>query len=126
MSAFVCSKNHIAAVAAFGASKNAYLGSSYASFDSIYKALAEANVRSVCRRYGDDADEYSGILAPPDSRRSPKCSAVEVVKLCQCLAYQCSEAEDWKDSAASGLLDGILSAAINALPGYDEAKWAIG
>jgi len=126
MSAFVCSKNHIAAVAAFGSSKHAFLGGGYASFDSIYKTLADANVRSVCHRYGESADEYDSLLPPPDSRRAPKCSAIEIVKLCDCLDYQSSETDDWRESEACKLLGRIRNAAINALPGYDEAKWAIG
>jgi hypothetical protein len=128
MSAFVCSKKHIAAIANYAVAKQVWTGTGSAKpkdFASIYKTLAEANVRSVCHRYADeDAVGYADFL------RAPRCgsvnhSAVEVVKLCDCLDYQSCETDDWRGSDACRLLDNIRSAAIRALPGYDEAKWAI-
>jgi len=129
MSAFVVSKNHLAAIAAFGALKQVSTGTSNVGFDfgSIYKTLAEANVRSVCHRYGDSKDEYRNFLKPP--ARVPRLqlpTAIQIVKLCDCLDYQSCETDDWRGSEACKLLGHIRNAAIRALPGYDEAKWAIG
>jgi len=128
MSAFVCSKNHIAAVANYAASKGVWLGTGSAKpedFGRIYKTLAEANVRSVCHRYeDDDTENYADVLRAP-RRAVSSHSAVEIIKLCDCLDYQSCEVDDWRESDACRLLNNIRSAAINALPGYDEAKWAI-
>ena len=128
MSAFVCSKKHISAVAGYAVAKQVWLGTGSAKptdFGRIYKTLAEANVRSVCHRYADDtAENYADVL------RAPRCgsvnhSAIEIIKLCDCLEYQSSEGDGWRESDAYRLLGNIRTAAINALPGYEEAKWAI-
>jgi len=129
MSAFVCSKNHIAAVASYAVAKKVWLGNASAKdsdFKSIYETLAKANVVSVCHRYADDKpEEYGDVLRAP-RLSSVQHSAIQIVKLCDCLAYQSSETEDWQSSDACKLLGRIRDAAINALPGYDDVKWAIG
>jgi hypothetical protein len=128
MSAFVCSKSHIAAIASFAVSKQVWTGTGsakLADYKSIYKALAEANVRSVCHRYADDsADNYSDLLRVP--KHSPvQYSPIQIVKLCDCLDYQSCETEDWRESPECKLLENIKQAAVCSIPGYDEAKWAV-
>ena len=128
MSAFVCSKKHIAEVANYAVARKVWLGSGSAKsedFGRIYKSLAEANVHGVCNRYSDDkASDYADVL------RAPRCgssslSAVEIIKLCDCLEYQSSEVDGWQESYAYRLLNSVRAAAINALPGYEDAEWAI-
>jgi hypothetical protein len=128
MSAFVCSQNHIAAIASYAVAKKVWLGNASAKdsdFKSIYETLARANVVSVCHRYSDDKPEnYRDVLRSP-KLSSVQHSALQIVKLCDCLDYQSCETEDWRDSDACKLLSRIRDAAINALPGYDDVKWAI-
>jgi hypothetical protein len=126
MSAFVCSKNHIAAVANYAVTKGVWLGTGSAKpddFGRVYETLAEANVRSVCHRY-EDAGDYADVLRAP-RRGASSHTAVEIIKLCECLDYQSSEVKDWRESDACRLLDNIRATATRHLPGYDEAKWAI-
>jgi hypothetical protein len=52
-------------------------------------------------------------------------SPVEILKACQCLDFQCCEHEEWHESPAKRMLDAIMGAVIEALPGYDSAPWAI-
>jgi hypothetical protein len=128
MSAFVCSKNHIAAVAHYAVTKGVWLGEGSAKpedFGRVYKALAKANVRSVCHRYeDDDAGNYADVLRAP-RRGASSHTPVEIIKLCECLDYQSSEVDDWRESEACRLLDNIRATAVCALPGYADAQWAI-
>jgi len=128
MSAFVCSKNHIAAVASYAVAKKVWLGNASAKdsdFKSIYETLARANVASVCYRYGDDKPEnYRDVLRAP-KLSAVQHSAIQIVKLCDCLDYQSCETDGWRSSDACKLLSRIRDAAINSLPLYDDAEWAI-
>jgi hypothetical protein len=127
MSAFVCSKKHVAALATFAVAKKVWLGSKSAGpgdYESIYKTLAAENVRSVCHRYAaDKAENYADFLKPQG--KFVVDNPVSIIKLAQCLDYQSCETDDWKDTQACGILKSIINAAINALPGYDAAPWAI-
>ena len=51
--------------------------------------------------------------------------AVQIVKACDCLAYQSDSWIDWPGSEAFRVLDAIRDAAIRALPGYDAAAWEL-
>jgi hypothetical protein len=127
MSAFVVSKKHVAALANFAVSHKVWLGSKSAGpgdYESIYKTLAAENVRSVCHRYAaDKAENYADFLKPQG--KFVVDNPVSIIKLAQCLDYQSCETDDWKDTQACGILKSIINAAINALPGYDAAPWAI-
>jgi hypothetical protein len=127
MSAFVVSRKHLTEIAAFASSGESSPHNREQRFRHVYETLATANVASVCARYQDEKPEdyipftkaYYGAVA--------KCSvaAVEVLKLLDCLEYQSCERDDWETSEAHKLLDYIRAAAISALPGYEEAAWAI-
>lgn len=127
MSAFVCGKKHIAALATFAVAKKVWLGSKSAGpgdYESIYKTLASENVRSVCHRYADEKPEaYAEFLKPQG--KFVVADPVSVLKLAQCLDYQSCETDDWQDTQACRILKHIIAAAIDALPGYDAAPWAI-
>lgn len=129
MSAFVVSKKHIAVLANFAVAKKVWLGDRSAGpqdFEYVYKTLAEENVRSVCHRYAAEKPEaYADFLRPTGRRALVISDPVAVLKLCQCLDYQSCETDDWQETRACSLLKNIISAAIDALPGYDEAPWAV-
>jgi hypothetical protein len=128
MSAFVVSKKHVAALANYAVSKKVWLGGKSAGpadFESIYKTLAAENVRSVCHRYADEKPEAYADFLKPAGRNTVLYTPVAVIKLAQCLDYQSCETDDWKETQACRILKSITSAAIDALPGYQEAPWAI-
>lgn len=129
MSVFVCSKNHLSALAHYAATKRVWTGAGTAKpddFKAIYKTLAAENVRSVCHRYEDDKPEnYADVLSVRGLTPHVIRDAVQVIKLADCLDYQSRETDDWKETQAYRILQGIRTAATNSLPGYDEAKWAI-
>ena len=45
------------------------------------------------------------------------------LKLCNCLAYQSNETEDWEQTAACKQLHRIRGTAVETVPGYDQAPW---
>lgn len=119
MSAFVCSREHILAVAAAA-------GSHSCSLKASYDALLAANVRSVCTRYDDDRPENYDYLRWEDSADPPPLlEAVQVIKLAESLKYQSSEYPEYAGSAAEYLADMAIRKAHKRLPGYEEAEWSI-
>lgn len=129
MSAFVVSKKHVAALAYYAVAKKIWLDGRSATredFKSIYSVLAAENVRSVCCRYdGDKAENYEDFVHPRTVTPHVVDTPVEILKLVECLDYQSCETDDWQDTRACKILGRIRNAAINSLPGYDDAKWAI-
>lgn len=129
MSAFVCSKKHVAALANYAVAKKVWLGGKSAGpgdFKAIYETLAAENVRSVCHRYDDDKPEnYADFVNARGVKPEVIVDPVSIIKLAQCLDYQSCETDDWKDTQACRILKGVIAAAIDALPGYQEAPWAI-
>lgn len=51
--------------------------------------------------------------------------SVQAIKAAQCYEYQCDGWGMWADSKPKKLMEAITTFAINKLPGYDEAQWAI-
>jgi len=129
MSAFVVSKKHLATIANFAVKHATWLDDHHATeadYNHIYKTLAAENVRSVCARYPDDsAAEYADFLRPTLKGKTPPVSSVAILKLCDCLSYQSSETDDWETTAACKLIKRIRDLAVNLIPGYEEAPWAI-
>lgn len=92
--------------------------------DVVGQMLLDTNFRSVNSRYGltmesRPADKYEHY------RRTTSPNTVQVIKSIQCLQHQCSEAADWKDSAADRFLKALLAFAITKLPGYEAAIWGV-
>ena len=142
MSAYVCSKAHIKALAIFAVRKNhgcMFVDPSYvdgakdvaSKYPEVvatrYAALLLAeNVRSVRSRYADDDGDYEEInIGTNEVFRSTALNPVTILKLCNCLSYQSCESEDWETTNAYKLLQQIKDAAIRILPGYEEAPWGI-
>lgn len=83
--------------------------------------LRAENLRSLNARYGESAATFGddGYTFQRINQTDP----VTVLKSLHCLRYQSCEAEDYGQTLASALLDAIERAAINALPGYNDAPW---
>ena len=97
------------------------------------ETLWQENIRSVQTRYPDDTwDSLPGPCAKPEHLTvttqevlSDRChpTPVAILKMCDCYEYQSSETDDWDRTLAHEILSLIRSAAIVALPGYDDAPW---
>jgi len=95
--------------------------------------LYQENIRSVRARYPDDTrDELPGPNVKPlhivvthkhFEHVKWALKPVAILKMCDGLNYQSCETEDWEQTVAFRLLDGIRHAAISALPGYEDAPW---
>jgi hypothetical protein len=129
MSAFLCTDDHITAICTFACNTrnveayiyNRGMRQRIAGMDhgALFRLLKQANLDSLTARYGDGptvAEERTGTLRLP---------VVDVIKAIDCLAYQSCEVADWDATDAAKTLDSIREAAIDKLPGYDEAAWAI-
>lgn len=123
MSAFQCSNKHISALASYAMMHNIHVvtGTGVTTLDrDIAKVLYDANVESLQACYGERVE-----IAPFRFEVVELPSAVQVIKACHCFAYQSCEFDGWRDSMACRLLEAIEGNALQHLPGYAEADWAI-
>jgi len=103
----------------------------------IYADVLHAeNVRSVSYRYSEPAnyengvntDKLPGLIERPETvpvsyeqyRKAGVRDPVVILSMVACLNYQSCETDDWQQTAAYNLLEGIKDAAIRALPGYGD------
>ena len=137
MSAYVVSVAHIAAIVRYGVmarNVNVYhpdapmdlggttiLRLTYERASQVGQLLLNENHASVNYRY----EEHKKPPVYYHTWRGRQLSAVEAIKACDCLDYQCSEHPDWGGSLAKAVLTSIREAAIGHLPGYEEAPWEI-
>lgn len=129
MSAFICSDKHINSIVRFACKQNVVTYSINPELrwsvsgreQKTAELLYAENVRSVNYRYLQD-EANDGIIYDPFA---PDLRAIEVIKACDCLAYQSCEHPDWDSSLACVLLKAIQRKAIDLLPGYSNAQWEI-
>ena len=129
MSAFICSDRHINAIVRFASTNNVRVihGNPTISLvvagkeQHVSELLLSENMKSVNYRYGT-SDAATGI--DYDSF-APDLRAIEVIKACDCLAYQSCEHPEWNESFACRFLHEVQRKAIQLLPGYDKARWEV-
>ena len=99
---------------------------------AVGQMLWNANADSIFARYPDTHGDLSNAPGPIgefyvyDEHRPQYGLVVEpvqVLKSCNCFAYQSCEHEGWKDSEAKAFIDALIHHAIGRLPGYDKATW---
>ena len=103
------------------------------SNDDLGAMLWLENLQSVSERYPEDGDGerpgpvglstvtmLSYTYAMPKKLLTP----VQALKALACYEYQACEHSEWKQSEAKDFCDGLRSALISALPGYEEAEWS--
>jgi len=126
MSAYLVTDDHINALITWAfdtrdlKSRFGYLGY---DAQSAAQTLYTANVASLTERYGDQ-----GLPTEFVYRRFAHLnmmSAIQVIKACQCYAYQACEADTWEASTAKCMIDAITAAAITHINGYSDAAWSI-
>lgn len=88
--------------------------------DAMGAAMLYENSRSVAYRY-DDEEPY----AYQYRHHTEPASAVQVIKACDCWRYQTCEHPEHAATVAWAFVDAVREAAIDHLPGYDEAAWSI-
>ena len=137
MSAFIVSDSHLdylcAALVAYqvsvpwddGTFRRSHDPRDDADLQAMRDALEAENVTSVNYRYRISPGESVAHRRAVRHVNRP-IDPVQVMKACQCLEYQSCEHPGWPDSFAKRVLEFLNSAAINRLPGYDKADWAIG
>jgi len=126
MSCFIVSDFHINVIVAFADKVNCLP----CAPELAAQLLAEANCNAFLSRYKERNDlppfEYS-------VEDLTDICPVQIFKACNCLSYQCSDAEDWYDSAACAILKAIEGAAATAsgakdprqTEAYELAMWAL-
>lgn len=129
VSAFICSDTHINAIVRWACEHN--ISTWYSSPSRKFSVagneqqtaelLFSENVKSVNYRYKESSDT-TGIIYDPFA---PDLLPIEVIKACDCLAYQSCEHPEWDDSLSCKLLKQIQRTAITGLAGYGEARWEI-
>lgn len=144
MSAYICSPEHFAALAAFAvkSSKNGVISEwrdhsdPTATARKVATELARENIRSVATRYPGDRELPGPDMSPAEIMqaaanlaesyywRPPTLSPVDLLKMCQGYAYQSCETQDWRDSLAHRQIEWIESSCYSMLPGYDAAPWS--
>lgn len=134
MSAFVVSDLHINVLVSWAGRVRGSIQRSYywqgrripfAGDESrVAQVLYDENARSVDARYREST--------PPrvfpfrfEHGRAASATAVAIIKMAHCLAYQSCETDDWESTEAFAILRGIEDFAMRALPGYDEAPWEL-
>lgn len=147
MSAYIVHPAHVAALAAFAV--ESYHGHDAVIFEykdanpllsarRVAEELMRENIRSVATRYPNDTDgdrpgpggldaeliSEAGALAERYHFERQPLSLVDVLKMCDGLEYQSCETDDYRETLAFRQLDRIRSAAINRLPGYEDAPWS--
>lgn len=117
MSCFIVSDKHLSAIVRWAEQYTTQPGKQQEAVNLLHAA----NVRSVNARYREDTP-LDGAVYEPDA---PLLSPIEVIKACDCLAYQCDNWEGFKGSEAQALILCIQAQATRELPGYANAKWSI-
>lgn len=131
MSAFICTDKHINTLVSFASDNRltAAFGNPtrihvvYGAEQATAELLLIENIRSVNDCYKSEiGDVENAITYDP---KTPRVTPVEILKACQCLAYQSDNAPNWDNSFAKALLERIQARAIDLLPGYNDAPWGI-
>ena len=144
MSAFICSPEHIAALAAFAASCDSVIyewqgDNAITSAQHIARGLLQENIRSVNARYPHDngiveslpgsgytLDQLNDMVDEQAERyffTAPPLSLIAYLKMAACLNYQSCETDNWETTLAHRQLQWIISAVHRKLDGYDSAPW---
>ena len=88
--------------------------------------LRNANHQSVYYRYEDTepyiAEDFD--LSWADLLDVP-CTPIQTIKAVHCFEYQACEPPTWKGSPAYDWCERLQRLATYAMPGYEEADWAI-
>lgn len=130
MSAYQCSPEHIAFICAVYSEvwRNRRTGyMPYVHTSDLYAILSTANAESVAFRYREPVASYPRTVAfPKIDIATVDANIGAIFRSIACLEYQSCERDDWKDSNAFGLLQGLRDALLSRLPGADaDSAWGL-
>jgi hypothetical protein len=131
MSAWEVSDEHLKLLAIWSSTKadECYTIESWErDVNKTAECLKDANVASLLARYGDKYPTQS--LEPPkityeDYNKYIVMDPLLVIKQVHCYEYQSCEHNQWDESAAKKIVNGVRNKAIHRLPGYDDMPWGI-
>lgn len=89
----------------------------------VGQILVDQNYRSYNYRYHEKTEPEVFEITGQDLMYVPRLTPVETLKALASYDYQSGETPDYEETAACKLANLIRYYAINALPGYEEAKW---
>jgi hypothetical protein len=149
MSAFMVSKEHIAAMLHFlryrskreervlriygakGGPVEVGPWNDDATWVKAGQIMVEENRRALRHRYSNPSDMLDSDFSRRDWAKAKLVPAprsltpVEAIKAAQCFTYQCAEPDDYRETVAYHLADSVIDLAISLLPGYDAAPWSL-
>lgn len=92
--------------------------------DMAAAMLAQENLRSIRRRYGDDEpSRHDCPQVVPHRAPRDMPTLVEALKAIACYEYQACETTDWEDSEAYAFCRALQDRLCARLPGYEKAPW---
>lgn len=122
MSCFVVPDFHIDALVSWAVANHASAFIDGLDPRGLAAELHLANCAAYRERYGENGGEEYRYTFRPEVRTMP---AVQVLKACDCLAYQCSDWSGFEGSVADRALARIKDRAVALVPGYSAAAWAL-
>jgi hypothetical protein len=122
MSCFVVPDFHIDALVSWAVANHAAAFIDGLDPRGLAAELYLANCTAYRERYGEDPSENYIFTMRPEVHAMP---AVQILKACACLEYQCSDWTDYPGSVADRALARIKDHAIAYIPGYRAAAWTL-
>lgn len=89
----------------------------------VGQILVDQNYRSYNYRYDEELVTEVFEITGQDLMYTKRLTPVETLKALTSYDYQASETPDYLETNARALVDLIRHYAIEALPGYEEARW---
>jgi hypothetical protein len=124
VSAWICSRAHIAAIVE-AYREHCKPDASNQELSELGADLWEENWESVAYRYAHRDDNGPKPVYGAHQKPKRHYSPAEVAKALRCLEYQSCEHPDWEESKARRVLRQIAWDLLHKLPGYDAAPWGI-
>lgn len=122
MSCFVVPDFHIDALVSWAVANHAGAFIGGLTPRELAAELHLANCAAYRERYGDDPGESYAFTMRPEVHAMP---AVQVIKACDCLDYQCGDWVDYPGSIAERAVQVIRNTATYLIPGYRAAAWTL-
>jgi len=124
MSCFVVPDFHIDALVSWAVANHASAFIDGLTPRELAAEMYWANCTAYRDRYGYDQEvggDYTFTMRP-EVHAMP---AVQILKACACLDYQCSDWTDYPGSVAQRAIERIRDHAITYVPGYRAAAWTL-
>jgi hypothetical protein len=122
MSCFVVPDFHIDTLVSWAVANHAGAFIDNLSPRELAAELWLANATAYNCRYGEVVGEDYTFTMRPEVHAMP---AVQILKACACLDYQCSDWTNYPGSVAQRAIERIRDHAITYVPGYRAAAWTL-